>query len=159
MKGHLCKWKDNYISYFETDFFITITAALHVYCLPEFLLHDNTENFLKARFHWAIPETSTHPHGRHWKSCKKCLVSMTGNPWTSPNFVNFDWNSTKTIQILAKFWNSPRSRISKFWNPAKTATVILGNPVIFRYPTQVSSIGGVWIFSGIAHSAWLYIVK
>ena len=53
-KGHLCKSKDNRISYFETDFFITFTAAVNVYCLPEFLLHTTIlTNFLKARFHSA----------------------------------------------------------------------------------------------------------
>ena len=29
------------------------------------------------------------PHRWHWKSCKKCLVSMTGNPQISPKFCNF----------------------------------------------------------------------
>ena len=38
MKGHFCKWKENCVSYFETEFFITMAAALNVYCLPEFLL-------------------------------------------------------------------------------------------------------------------------
>ena len=28
-------------------------------------------------------------HGRHWKSCKKCSVSMTGNPQISPKFCKF----------------------------------------------------------------------
>ena len=61
---------------------------------------------------------------------------MTGIHKFPQNFVNFDCNSTKTIQSLEKFWNSPRSRISNVWNPAKTVTVILGNPVIFWYPIQ-----------------------
>ena len=29
------------------------------------------------------------PHGRHWKSCKKCSVSMTGNPQICPKFCKF----------------------------------------------------------------------
>ena len=36
------------ISYFETDLFITMVAALNAHCLPKFLLHDHTEHFLKA---------------------------------------------------------------------------------------------------------------
>ena len=31
--------KTIYISYFEFDFFITMTATLDIYCLPEFPLH------------------------------------------------------------------------------------------------------------------------
>ena len=52
------------------------------------------------------------------------------------NFVNFDRNSMKTIQSIAKFWNSPKFRISKVWNPVRTATVILGNPERFKYPIR-----------------------
>ena len=44
--GHLVSYerpslqvKDNCTSYFETDFFKTMAAALNVYYLPEFLLH------------------------------------------------------------------------------------------------------------------------
>ena len=29
------------------------------------------------------------PYGRHWKSCKKCSMSMTGNPQISPKFCKF----------------------------------------------------------------------
>ena len=29
------------------------------------------------------------PQGQHWKSCKKCSVSMTGNPQISPKFCKF----------------------------------------------------------------------
>ena len=48
----------------------------------------------------------------------------------------------KIIQSFAKFWNSPIFRISKVWNPSKTATVILGNPEIFKYPIQCRPLGG-----------------
>ena len=58
------------------------------------------------------------------------------------NFVNFDRNSTKIIKSFAKFWNSPIFRISKVWNPAKTAAVILGNPEIFKYSIQCGPLGG-----------------
>ena len=56
--------------------------------------------------------------------------------------MNFDRNSTKIIQSFAKFWNSPIFKISKVWNPSKTATVILGNPEIFKYPIQCRPWGG-----------------
>ena len=91
------------------------------------------------------------PHERHWKSCKKCSLSMTGNPQVSPNFVNFNRNSRKTIQIFAKFWNSARFLISRLWNPADTAVVLLGNPEYLG--TQfgvVHSGGGGGVFTGIA---------
>ena len=52
------------------------------------------------------------------------------------NFVKFDRNSMKIIKSFAEFWNSPIFRISKVQNPVKTATVILGNPEIFKYPIQ-----------------------
>ena len=47
------------------------------------------------------------------------------------NFVNFNRNSRKTVQIFAKFWNSSRFWIRRLWNPAKAAVVLLGNPEIF----------------------------
>ena len=71
--------------------------------------------------------------------------------------MNFDRNSTKIIQSLAKFCNSPIFRISKVWNPEKTAVVILGNPEVFKYSYKCRPLGGggggnlVWIFSGIIH--------
>ena len=44
-------------------------------------------------------------------------------------------------------------RISKVWNPAKTAAVILGNPEIFKYPIQCRPYGegGGGAFSGTDH--------
>ena len=81
-------------------------------------------------------------HGRHWRSWKKCSVSMTGNPQASQNFVNFNRNSRETIQIFSKFWNSSRLWMSRLWNPAKTAVVLLGNPEIFRYPIGCRPWGG-----------------
>ena len=71
----------------------------------------------------------------------------------------------KTIKSFAKFWNSPIFRISKVWISAKTATVILGNPEIFKYPVQCRPLGGgggggeKWIFSGIAYSLRLFFEK
>ena len=65
--------------------------------------------------------------------------------WKSTNFAkfaNFNWNSRKTIQIFAKFWNSSRFWISRLWNPAKTAVVLLGHPEIFRCPIQCRPKGG-----------------
>ena len=99
---------------------------------------------LNFQLYWAVPENIHAPHGRHWKSCKKCLVSMTGNPWIPPKFCEF-WlefhkNHSKSCKIL-EF--PPRSRIGKVWNPAITAAVILGNPVICRYPIQCRPSGGV----------------
>ena len=35
------------------------------------------------------PHPPPPPHGRHWKSCKKCSVSMTGNPQICPKFCKF----------------------------------------------------------------------
>ena len=55
--------------------------------------------------------------------------------------MNCDLNSTKIIKNFAKSWNSPIFRISKVWNPAETATVILVNPEIFKYPIRCRSGG------------------
>ena len=112
--------------------------------------------------HWAIPENIHTPP-----------MDDIGNPvgnaqwaWLEihkflQNFVNFNRNSRKTIQIFAKFRNSSRFWMSRLWNPAK-AVVLLGNSEIFRYPIQCrpwrgGGGGGDGIFSGMAHfrgQAW-----
>ena len=42
MEGHLYKWKDICISYFETNFSYNGGYFKYVYCLPDFLLHMTT---------------------------------------------------------------------------------------------------------------------
>ena len=56
------------------------------------------------------------------------------------NFVNFYRNSRKTIQIFAKFWNSSRFWISRFWNPAKLQVSFLG--ILKFLGTQFSVVHG-----------------
>ena len=102
--------------------------------------------------HWAIPENiHTYPRGhrRRWKSCNKCSVSMTGNHKFPPNFANFNPNSRKTIQVLAKFWNSSRfaKNLQKLQLSFLEILKFLG--VQFSVVHWVGGGGGV--FSGIAH--------
>ena len=95
---------------------------------------------------------STYPHGRQWKSCRKCSVSLTGNPWISTKFcefwLEFQENHSKSCQIL------------EFLKIVKTAGFgILQKLLLFFLEilkflgTQFSVVHrGVWIFSEIAHS-------
>ena len=102
------------------------------------------------RAYWDIPENIHTPP-----------MDNIGNPvrnaqwvWLEihkyPQFCEFNRNSRKTIQIFAKFWNSWRFWISRLWNSAKIAVVLLGNPQIFGYSIRCHP-GGGWIFSGRAH--------
>ena len=58
------------------------------------------------------------------------------------NFPNFNRNSRKTFQSLAKFWNSSRFWLSKLWNPAKK----IGNPEILGTQFNVVHRGCMDIF-------------
>ena len=72
----------------------------------QYLLRPN--HHITAQRQLKMSYSRKYPHTLHSKSCNKCSVSLTGIQWISPNFVNFDRNSRKTIQNLSKFWNSPR---------------------------------------------------
>ena len=103
----------------------------HFYCvlIEPHCRHESTE-FSKTRtdqskrailiHHVLMGYSRKHPH---------TLMDDTGNPvinarsaWLEfhqypKNFINFDWNSRKTIQIFPKFWNSARLWIITVWNP------------------------------------------
>ena len=78
---------------------------------------------------------------------------MLGEPeWNSknsPNFVNFDRNSRKTIQNLAKFRNPQDSESAGFGILYKLLLPFL--EILQFLGTQFSVVHRVWIFSGKAH--------
>ena len=93
----------------------------------------------KAIDYWAVPES-----GRHWKSCSKCSVSLTGDPWISPKFCEF-WPGSpgQPFKVLQN------SGIPQDFEWAGFG--ILQKLLLSFLENWVSSIGGVWIISGMAH--------
>ena len=87
------------------------------------------------------PHTS---YGRHWKSCNKCSVSLTGIPRISPK--------GKTIQNLAKLWNSQDSESAGLEILYKLLLPFLEILKFLSTRFSVVHKEGVWVFSGIAHS-------
>ena len=93
------------------------------------------------RAYWDIPENIHTPPMDNIRN----PVRNAQYDWKStniPKFCKFNRNSKKTIQIFAKFWNSWRFWISRLWNSAKIAVVLLGNPQIFRYSIRCHPRGG-----------------
>ena len=74
--------------------------------------------------------------------------------WKSMNFPKILWILTgiprKSLKVLQ---NSGIPRYLESARFAETAIVILGNPEIFKYPTECRPWGRGWIFSGIAQYA------
>ena len=66
------------------------------------------------------------------------------------SFVNLNRNSRKTIQIFAKFWNSSRFWISRFWIPQKLQLSFLQVLKFLGTQFGVVHLGGGGVFSGIA---------
>ena len=104
--------------------------------------------------YWAIPENihtlPTDDVGNPVRNAQWVWLEIHKFP---QNFVNFNWNSRKTIQIFAKS-GIPQARfwISRFWNPKLQLSFL---EILKFLGTQFSVVHrGVWIFSGIAHQIW-----
>ena len=51
--------------------------------------HPQDNQSAACKHNGLFQKISTDPHARHWKSCKKCSVGMTGNPQISLKFCTF----------------------------------------------------------------------
>ena len=81
------------------------------------------------------------PHGRHWTSCNKCLVSSTRIPWISSKFCEFLPEFLENYSKFCKFLKLPKILNRQGLESCINCYCLSWKSWNFGVPNSVSSIG------------------